>query len=156
MKGFRSLVWLVGMMCLYAAGAHAGVRLDDRETQVLSPRVAMQWVSPVPVAGASNRLEGRVEVLVSIDLSPIQGRQGRIFLVLDSSLPPSFLATWETRGLLSAGRVRPGERALVASGSMNRPRLQERLVLTISVAEEDLWRPQNLQFHFEFEEEESL
>jgi len=138
-----TLLWFAATAALAQA-----VRLDDSGSQVLTGLVRMKWEDPTP--GRSDMLVGQVTVLVRIDTSELRGRSGRIFHVLGRQATP-VEASWTARGPLLPGQLKDGERALVYSGPINTDLLEDTFVLTLRADANLLSRPEQLNFHFEFE-----
>ncbi|KFL36856.1 hypothetical protein [Arenimonas donghaensis] len=142
-------VILIALLLLSAGAARAqAVRLDDSASQVLTGLVRMQWEDPAP--GRSDMLVGQVTVLVRIDTSELRGRSGRIFHVLGRQATP-VEASWTARGPLLPGQLKDGERALVYAGPISTNLLEDTFVLTLRADANLLSRPEQLEFHFEFE-----
>ncbi|HEY9142968.1 MAG TPA: hypothetical protein VIM90_02925 [Arenimonas sp.] len=133
-----------------AALAQQAVRLDDSSSQVLSGLVRMKWEDPAP--GRSDMLVGQVTVLVRLDTSPFKGRSGRIYHVLGRQATP-VEASWTARGPLLPGAVRDGERTMVYAGPITTDLIEDTFVLTLRADANLLSRPEQLEFHFEFEAE---
>lgn len=128
------------------------IPVDDSSSQVLGGLVRMQWEDPAP--GRSDRLMGKVTVLVRLDTAQIRGRRGRIFHVLAKQSTP-VQAVWTTRGVLLPGAVTDGERTLVYTGVVDRDVIEDTFQITIIADGNLLSRPEQLEFSFEFEPEGS-
>lgn len=144
----RACLLLLLLLAPVPVLAQAAERLDDSASQVLSGLVRMKWEHPAP--GAGDALVGQVTVLVRIDTSAQQGRSGRIFHVLKGQATP-VEASWTTRGVLLPGQVKDGERTLVYAGPITSPMMEDTFVLTIRADANLLSKPEQLEFHFEFE-----
>src|SRR3546814_19888460 len=71
----------------------------------------------MPARGAAlHMVSGEIAVRVRLDVSPWQGRSGRIYMLLPEQPAGAITATWTTRGRLLPGVLRAGERALVYAG----------------------------------------
>ena len=149
----RSLA-ITMLLCAAATTAQAqqAVRMDDSSSQVMSGLVRMKWEDPAP--GRSDMLVGQLTVLVRLDTSPFKGRSGRIYHALGRQATP-VEASWTTRGPLLPGAVREGERALVYAGLITTDMIEDTFVLTLRADASLLSRPEQLEFHFEFEAEGS-
>ena len=112
----------------------------------------MKWEDPAP--GRSDMLVGQVTVLVRLDTSPFKGRSGRIYHVLGREATP-VQASWTARGPLLPGALSDGERALVYAGPITTDLIEDTFVLTLRADANLLSRPEQLEFHFEFEAEGS-
>lgn len=146
------LVLLLLLALPTAAAAQQAIRIDDSASQVLSGLVRMKWEDPAP--GRSDMLVGQVTVLVRLDTAPLQGRSGRIYHVLGRQASP-VEASWTARGPLLPGTVRDGERTLIYAGAITTPMIEDTFVLTLRADGNLLSRPEQLEFHFEFEPEGS-
>ena len=143
------------LLCLLLAAPAAlaqAIPVDDSSSQVLGGLVRMEWEDPAP--GRSDRLMGRVTVLVRLDTAPLRGRRGRIFHVLAPQSTP-VQAEWTTRGVLLPGTVADGERTLVYAGAIDQDLIEDTFQLTIIADGRLLSRPEQLEFSFEFEPEGS-
>ncbi|HBD20348.1 MAG TPA: hypothetical protein DC063_09885 [Arenimonas sp.] len=150
MRAVHALLLLMLLAWPPHALAQQAQRIDDSASQVLDGLVRMKWKEVRPGPGASNDLVGQTTVLVRLDMSPFQGRSGRIFMVLEKQSGP-VRAAWTTRGALLPGEVRDGERALVFAGAVASERIEDTLVLTITASTDVFSQPEKLVFHFEFE-----
>lgn len=149
----RILALAALMFCASSVAlAQQAVRLDDSSSQVLSGLVRMKWEDPAP--GRSDMLVGQVTVLVRLDTSPFKGRSGRIYHVLGREATP-VQASWTARGPLLPGALSDGERALVYAGPITTDLIEDTFVLTLRADANLLSRPEQLEFHFEFEAEGS-
>lgn len=144
----RAVIFILLFMLSAGAARAQAVRLDDSASQVLTGLVRMQWEDPAP--GRSDMLVGQVTVLVRIDTSELRGRSGRIFHVLGRQATP-VEASWTARGPLLPGQLKDGERALVYAGPISTDLLEDTFVLTLRADANLLSRPEQLEFHFEFE-----
>ena len=151
-----ALACLLPLALAFAAPARAQssapLPVDDSASQVMSAsEVAMKWDSLVPGPGKSDRITGQVVILVRLELSSWQGRQGRIYQRLAPQPGSPVTASWTAQGPLLPGSVRDGERTLVYSGPILWPRLEDTFRMTIEADGGRVVRPQNLEFSFEIE-----
>lgn len=129
----------------------APIRLDDSLTHTVPPNLQMQW-RPLPASrDGGGDVEAWVRVNVRIDTRPIANRNGRIYLVLARDESSSMEAVWTSQGKLQAGRLVSGERALVYSGSVQGPSLEDQLLMRLRSAADWQGNNRRLQFHFEFD-----
>lgn len=135
-----------------ATHAQQAIRVDDSSSQVLTGLVRMKWEHPTP--GNGDMLVGQVTVLVRLDTSPFKGRSGRIYHALGRQATP-VEASWTARGPLLPGAVKGGERTLVYAGPITTDMIEDTFVLTLRADANLLSRPEQLEFHFEFEAEGS-
>jgi hypothetical protein len=126
-------------------------RVDDSRSQVLDPHLRMQWESIAPGRGSSTDVVGQTTVIVRLDVSPWQGRAGRIFMSLPPRAEAPVQARWTTRGRLQSGLLRSGERAVVFAGPIAADLLEDTLVIRITTDGERLEREESLEFSFEIE-----
>ena len=153
-KAALASLLLMALALAAPASAQSGAALpvDDSASQVMSAsEVAMKWDSLVPGPGKSDRITGQVVVLVRLDLSSWQGRQGRIYQRLAPQPGSPVTARWTAQGPLLPGTVRDGERTLVYAGPILWPRLEDTFRMTIEADGGRVVRPQNLEFSFEIE-----
>jgi hypothetical protein len=113
--------------------------IDDSGTFIRSPVVQMRWQAFSPRHTNSTLMTGATVVQVRLNVAPWLRRTGRIYLVLPAQSSGPIHATWTTQGRLFPGEVNSGERALVYSGLINTPQLEEVL------------QPCNIDFRFEME-----
>jgi hypothetical protein len=151
----RRLAWTLPALLVAALAQPAAAQtypVDDSASQVLQAgQVKMRWESLVPQRGQPPTIRGQVTVLVRLDVSPWQGRNGRIYQKLAAVPSGPVTVTWSANGPLLPGTVRSGERTLVYSGPLNAPRLEDTFQMIIQADGERVQRPQDLQFSFEIE-----
>lgn len=138
--------------CLHApAGLAETVRLDDSATQVIPPNAYWEW-APGSLRQGINIVHMNIRVEARIDTRAWAGRQGRIYLVLPVDSGGAVTAEWTTQGRLLGGRLVSGERALVYSGVIPGPVLEDslRVHLSTDVRRMDT-ETQRLAFHFELD-----
>src|SRR3546814_20495827 len=71
----------------------------------------------MPARGAAlHMVSGEIAVRVRLDVSPWQGRSGRIYMLLPAQPAGAITATSTTRGRLLPGVLSSGARALVYAG----------------------------------------
>ncbi len=141
-------VCLLFVAALARAETH---RLDDSLSQVFPPVAEWAW-EPGSIRSGSTRLQMQVRVNVRIDTKNWTGRPARIYMVLPLAGGAPVTAEWETQGRLLGGRLVSGERALVFSGNVPGPWLEDtmrvRLTTDTRLARESVNR---LAFHFELD-----
>lgn len=126
--------------------------VDDSASTVESHAVRMKWDQVAPGHGSS-QVTGRLTVQARLDVSPWQGRSGRIYLTLPISAATPVTANWTSRGRLLPGTLRPGERALVYAGPISSAVLEDTLELSLHADGRDLLRSEQLRFVFEIDVE---
>ena len=133
-----------------AAGAPSAQRLDDSLSHTVPPNVQLQWRPLPPSAGAALSMEGWVRVNVRIDTAPVAGRPGRVYMVL----PPEqrgLELVWTSQGRLQAGRLTPGERALVYSGVLGAGLLEDQITVRLRASPDWDSPTRRLNVHFEWQ-----
>jgi len=141
------------LACLSAAAAT--YKVDDSASQVLGNSVRMKWDSVVPQAGQRATVSGEITVLVRLNVSQWQGRQGRIYIALPAQPTGPVTATWTTKGRLLPGVLRAGERTLVYAGPIQADLIEDTLRLIIQADGQKLMRTEQLHFSFEIDVEGS-
>jgi hypothetical protein len=111
----------------------------------------MHWRAFSPRQTNSTVVNGSTAVQVRLNVAPWLRRTGRIYLILPAQQPGSIRADWTTQGRLLSGQVTSGERALVYSGLISSPYLEDVLQLSITVGGERLRQTYSLNFRFEME-----
>jgi hypothetical protein len=135
-----------------AAGAET-FKVDDSGSQVQHSSVRMKWDDPVPRVGIQSGLSGETTVLVRLNLSPWQGRQGRVYMSLPAPSSGPLSVSWTTRGVLLPGALRSGERTLVYVGPIQTDRIEDTMRLHIQANGARLTRAEQLNFSFEIDVE---
>lgn len=144
--------FLAACLLLFAALVRAEtLRLDDSLSQVFPPVAEWAW-EPGSIRSGSTRLQMQVRVNVRIDTRNWAGRPARVYMVLPLEGGAPVTAEWETQGPMLGGRLVSGERALVFSGNIPGPWLEDtmrvRLTTDTRLARESVNR---LAFHFEID-----
>jgi hypothetical protein len=140
-------------LALAAAGSAAAATyvLDDSASQVFPPNAQWDW-EPGSLRTGSNTVYLAAKVIVRIDTSAWAGKTGRIYMVLPVDAGGRVTAEWRTEGRLLHGRLMSGERALVFSGTIPGPILEDRLYVRLSTdARKIVSDTQRLAFHFELD-----
>ncbi len=129
----------------------ATYRLNDTASQVIPPGAKWDWL-PGSLRTGTTTLEMRVRVIVRIETRDWIGKSGRIYMVLPIDGDAPVTAEWETQGRLLGGRLVSGERALVFTGPVPGPVLEDtmnvRLTVDSRLLRDDMRR---LAFHFELD-----
>ena len=79
------------------------------------------------------------------------GRHGRLYLVLPDQPIGPVRAAWTTQGRLLPGQLTSGQRALVYTGPVTTPRLDETLLLKLETDGTQMRNSHRLNFHFEID-----
>ncbi|HRE13179.1 MAG TPA: hypothetical protein PLD37_03175 [Usitatibacteraceae bacterium] len=150
----RSRALLVGLALAASVGTNAlaaTFKLDDPGSQVVPPTARWQWKKSLAREDL-NALEMDVRVMVRIDTRAFAGRAGRVYMVLPADPGAPVSAEWQSQGRLLPGRLVSGERAVVFSGTLPGPFLEDTLQVRLSAdarrMPEDARR---FAFHFEFD-----
>ena len=146
------LAFVVGWSSSTACAAET-YKVDDSGSQVQSSSLRMKWDDPVPRAGTKSGLSGENTVLVRLNLSQWQGRQGRVYMTLPAQSAGPVAASWTTRGTLLPGVLRGGERTLVYAGPIQSDMLEDTMRLHIQADGARLTRAEQLNFSFEIDVE---
>ena len=159
-KTHLKLGFLAGLLTLLlAVSSYAATeRLDDSASP--RSRVQPQFVmgnDGHPIAdsfGATSATAryGRVEFKLAT--ARFMGRQARIYFVIPAAIaglnsPAGLRVDWQGNGVLSNGFARPGERALVWSGTVREPWMSESLDLTLQINLRELRLPPSGNLGFE-------
>ena len=141
------------LFCLLAWAGAAGAQalpVDDSGSQVLG-HVRMKWDSAAPRRGQPDTASGSITVLVRLDVSPWEGRSGRIYMRLPSHSGGPVTARWTARGPLLPGVLRDGERTLVYAGPITSPLLEDTFRLSLHTDAQGELQAGQLAFSFEIE-----
>ncbi|MCW5591188.1 MAG: hypothetical protein KIS74_03730 [Burkholderiales bacterium] len=148
----RSLVVAaIGLLALAPACLAETFRLEDPASQVFPPNAHWEW-APGSLRTGINTVHMNLRVEVRIDTRAWAGRQGRIYMVLPVDAGGPVTAEWTTQGRLLGGRLVSGERALVYSGAIPGPALEDTLRVHLATdARQMTTETQRLAFHFELD-----
>lgn len=125
--------------------------VDDSASQVLDSSLRLK-PDAMPARGAPMYMvSGEIAVLVRLDVSPWQGRQGRIYMRMPEQHGGVITATWSTRGRLLPGNLRAGERAVVYAGLIGNAMLEDTLRLRIDADGRAFPSSEQLAFSFEID-----
>jgi hypothetical protein len=128
--------------------------VDDTGTLPYDSPLALKWQLPSPRAPVDNRVSGTLTVRVRLNLTPFLRHAGRIYLVLPAQQPGPMTVSWTTQGRLLPGTLVAGGRALVYSGPITSPFLEDVLQLTLVVDARRMQQEQyHVNFNFEMDEE---
>jgi hypothetical protein len=147
------LVLGLGLSTITTAAATTTHRVDDSASQVLGNTLQMKWDSVAPQRGQRATVSGAITVLVRLNLSPWQGRTGRVYMTLPAQPTGPVTATWTTQGRLLPGSLRAGERTLVYTGVMPATLYEDTMRLVIQADGQRLMRVEQLNFSFEIDVE---
>lgn len=141
---------LVALSLLFAAAAQAEThRLDDSLSQVFPPVAEWAW-EPGSLRSGTTRMHMQVRVNARIDTKAWAGRQARIYMVLPADAGAPVTAEWDTQGRLLGGRLVSGERALVFSGIVPGPWLEDTMRVRLT-SDNRFARESGNRFAFHFE-----
>jgi hypothetical protein len=148
--------WLLTSLMVLAAVQPAQSRtvtIDDSGTLPYDTPLSLNWQQRAPNGTNANQLTGTLTVRVKLNVAPWLKRTGRIYLVLPAQPPGAMAVTWSTQGRLLPGRLTAGTRALVYSGPITTPFIEDVLQLTLSVDASRLQpQPYHVNFNFEMDE----
>jgi hypothetical protein len=149
---------LVSAFCIIwlAAGpAHArSTVIDDSTTLPYNAALAMHWQQLEPRGRSVNNLMvGTLQLHVRLNVAPWLRRIGHVYMVLPAQQPGAMTATWTTHGRLLPGQLKPGMRALVYSGPITTPFLEDDVQLTITVDGRRMVSTYPVNFRFEMDED---
>jgi hypothetical protein len=145
----HATAWLLIAIAVAAHGATTPV--DDSGTVVMTPTVKMGWQTQLPRGRASALMTGSTPVRVRLNVTPWLRHSGRIYLLLPAQPPGSVHASWTTQGRLLPGQVVSGTRALVYSGPITTPFIEDLLQLEILVDGKQMNQTYNINFRFEMD-----
>jgi hypothetical protein len=148
--------WLLSSLMVLAAAQPVQSRtvtIDDSGTLPYDTPLSLNWQQRAPRSPADNRLTGTLTVRVRLNVAPWLRRTGRIYLVLPAQPPGPMTVSWSTQGRLLPGTLTGGTRALVYSGPITTPFIEDVLQLTLSVDASRLQpQPYHVSFNFEMDE----
>jgi hypothetical protein len=129
----------------------ATVRLDDSASQVFPPAAQWNW-APGSLRSGSQNLHMNLVVKVRIDTRALASQSGRVYMVLPVDNEGQVVAEWQSEGRLLGGRLVSGERALVYSGVLPAPMLEDTLRVRLTADARTMSdEARRLAFHFEFD-----
>jgi len=98
-------------------------------------------------------LVGTLQLRVRLNVAPWLRRTGRIYLVLPAQQPAGMTATWTTHGRLLPGQLTAGSRALVYSGLITTPFIEDVVQMTLTVDGRRMGQAYPVNFRFEMDED---
>jgi hypothetical protein len=140
------IIWLA----TGAARANTSL-IDDSGTLPYNAALSMRWQEPRP-GPDGNRLVGTLQLRVRLDVSPWLRRHGHIYMVLPVQQPGGMTASWITHGRLLPGQLASGGRALVYSGLIASPFIEDVVQLTLTVDARRMQQAYPVTFRFEMDE----
>ena len=151
----------VGLRCTAAAvivasaAAFAGRTsvIDDTATLPYNANASLQWQALAPNRAANNLMDGTTTLQVRLNVAPWLNRNGRIYMVMPAQQPGPVQVAWTTQGRLLPGQMTSGTRALVYSGPISAPTINEVMTLKLIVDGTKMWQSYQLKFHFEIDED---
>lgn len=147
----RFLAHLLFALCCISAPAHAAtLLLDDSQSQVLQPQLALQWRSISPAQG-DHQVTGNTRVHIRLNTKAWIGQSGQIFMVLPAQPGAQVNVQWQSQGLFVNGQLLSGSRALVWQGKINQAMLDDVLSISVQTDGRLLQSQQALRFHFELD-----
>ena len=147
----RRTLGILGLLVLALSARAETVRLDDSLSQVTPPVAEWAW-EPGSIRSGNTRLVMRAKVDVRLDTRKWLGQPARIYMVMPVEGAGLVTAEWETQGRLLGGRLNPGERALVFSGNIPGPWLEDTMRVQLTADSRKMTQtPARLSFHFEMD-----
>jgi len=149
----RSLPLLL-IALIAALPALAGTtRIDDSATLPYSAPLTVQWEQTSPRPPLNNMMTGTLTLRVKLNVAPWLRRTGRIYLTLPAQQPGPLYVRWVTQGHLLPGQLASGSRALVYSGPITTPFIEDTLQLTLRVDGTKLQQQlYHVNFNFEMDQ----
>jgi len=149
----RPLPLMLTVLLVALPAAARTTRIDDSATLPYASSLAVQWEQPSPRRPVSNLMSGTLTLRVRLNVTPWLHRSGRIYLTLPAQQPGPMSVSWVTQGKLLPGQLTSGARALVYSGPITAPFLEDVLELTLRVDGTRLRQQQyHVNFNFEMDE----
>jgi len=148
-----SSLWPLCLLLLTAQpAASRTTAIDDSGTLPYEAQLLMHWEQPSPRRPLNNLMSGTLTLHVKLNVAPWLRRSGRIYMVLPAQQPGVITASWVTQARLLPGRLVSGGRALVYSGPITTPFVEDVLQLTLEVDGTQLRQPYPVSFSFEMDE----
>src|SRR5437879_3044777 len=147
---------LLRLLTVLVAAVRADARttvIDDSGTLPYDAPLVLHWQQLSPRRPVNNRMTGTLTVRVKLNVARWLRRPGRIYLVLPAQQPGAMNASWSTQGRLLSGNLSSGSRALVYSGLITMPFIEDVLQLTLDVDGTQLRQLYHVNFRFEMDEE---
>ena len=141
------IIWLA------ASAANAGTVIDDSGTLPYNAQLAMRWQQLEPRHGTNTLMVGTLQLRVRLNVAPWLRHTGHIYLVLPAQQPGGITAAWTTQGRLLPGKLAAGSRALVYSGPITAPFIEDMVQLTITVDGRRMLQSYPVNFRFEMDED---
>ncbi len=151
MKRVGSLLAVIALLSAASWASAATFLLDDSQSQVLDPQVALQWRSISPAKG-DHQVMGQTRVHIKLDTRAWLGQQVRIFMALPAQPSSTVQANWTVQNqTLQAGQLVSGQRSLVWQGVMRQGMLDDVMTVQVQTDGRFLSSAQQLRFYFEVE-----
>jgi hypothetical protein len=146
----RLFAFLLTAAALNLSVQAATVLLDDSQSQVLQPQLALQWRSISP-AKDDHQVVGNTRVQIRLNTQAWIGQTGRIFMALPSQPGAQVQVQWQSQGMFINGQLLSGSRALVWQGKISQGMLEDVLSISLQTDGRLLQSQQALRFHFELD-----
>jgi hypothetical protein len=124
--------------------------VDDSQSAVLNPNLALQWRSITP-SGGDHVVQGSTRVQIKLDVRPWAGKPAHIYMTLPAQPNGVVTANWQFQGPLLSGQLSSGSRGLVWTGVLPAALLEDVMVVTIQTDGRLLNAAQQLRFNFEID-----
>jgi len=128
-------------------------RIDDAATLPYAAPLTVHWEQPSPRPPVNNLMSATLTLRVKLNVAPWLRRTGRIYLTLPAQQPGPMYVGWVTQGHLLPGKLTSGSRALVYSGPITTPFIEDTLQLTVRLDGTKLQQQlYHVNFNFEMDE----
>jgi hypothetical protein len=144
------LLLLITFVVLLSPAAAATFMVDDSQSAVLNPSLALQWRTIAPSAG-DHIVQGHTRVQIKLDVRPWAGKSAHIYMTLPAQPNGVVNATWQAEGPLLSGQLSSGSRGLVWAGVVPAAVLDDVMAVTIQTDGRLLNAAQQLRFNFEID-----
>ena len=149
----KSALQLMLMLAAWSGvqpGFAAVFAVNDSGTYV-EPIARSAWRADQRGQRQSPLLDAATRVHVNLDVQAWKGQTARLYLIMGRSIAPNINVAWTTNGHLQSGRLAPGQRTLVYSGTIQSATLQDVLHMQIVTDSREFASALNVPFSFEIE-----
>jgi hypothetical protein len=146
----KRLLVILLLAALNLSAQAATVLLDDSQSQVLEPQIALQWRSISP-AKNDHQVVGSTRVQIRLNTQAWIGQTGRIFMALPAQPGAQVNVQWQSQGMFINGQLLSGSRTLVWQGKISQTMLEDVLSISLQTDGRLLQSQQALRFHFELD-----
>jgi hypothetical protein len=146
----KRLLVILLLAALNLSAQAATVLLDDSQSQVLEPQIALQWRSISP-AKNDHQVVGSTRVQIRLNTQAWIGQTGRIFMALPAQPGAQVQVQWQSQGMFINGQLLSGSRTLVWQGKISQTMLEDVLSISLQTDGRLLQSQHALRFHFELD-----